>query len=298
MQREKRIKSGRLFEAEFYPVFADGRRVPTRAPKTKRSTEEQARYNMQKAIKNFLRIVNTNFDSYDNLAHFTYEPGEAPYSEEQGKADMAVFMRKVKARRKAELREIERLIALDGTNRKLLRKLAKLKAPFKYAYRIEVETFKRGARKGQERYHFHLFMTGGLDRDDIEELWARGGCNVDRFRPERFGPEAAALYFAKTTQGRLKFCYSKNLDRPTELAPRDGHIGAKGVEKLARQRTDDAAFWERRYKGYKFLHCYSRYNPHNGFWYVSVVMYKPESEGPLPEWTRDIKDEDWIFESV
>ena len=47
MQRERITKSGRLLDIDFYPVLADGRRLPTRAPKTKRSTAEQASGNTE-----------------------------------------------------------------------------------------------------------------------------------------------------------------------------------------------------------------------------------------------------------
>ncbi len=285
MQREKHTRSGRLFEAEFYPVFADGRRVPTRAPKSKKSTAEQARYNLKKAIRNFVRMVNTNFFTGDIYMHPTFEPGTAPFTEEDAKREIANSFRRHKRLRASSLRRVIKALSASPDDKKLLAKRKKLEEPFRYAYRIEVETFKRGARAGQQRWHFHIFMTGGVERDDAESCWGLGACNADRYQPERFGPESAALYAAKGTQGRLKFGYSKNLVRPDDSKVKDGQISAKGVERMATQRVDDAAFWERRYKGYKFLKCYSRYNAYNGYWYVQVIMYKPESDGPLPEWS-------------
>ena len=70
------------------------------------------------------------------------------------------------------------------------------------------------------------------------------------------------------------------MKKPIKAAPLDGRITARGVEKLARERTDDAAYWERRYKGYRFVRAYSRYNSYNGYWYVSVVMYKTKETAP------------------
>lgn len=290
MQREKHIKSGRLLEVEFYPVFADGRRVSARAPKSKPSTAEQAKYNQKKAIRNFVRRVNANFFTGDTYMHPTYEPGRAPFTEKDAKAHLSNFFRRVKRRRVSELKRVKKALSVMPDDKKLLERVKKLEEPFRYACRVEVETFKRGARAGQERYHFHLFMTGGLDRDDIEALWGLGSCNAERYQPECFGPEAAALYAAKKGQGRLKFIYSKNLVASDDSKVKDGLISASGVEKLATMRIDDSAYWEKRHKGYKFLKCFSRYNSYNGFWYVSVVMYKPESDDPLPEW----KASDWI----
>ena len=51
MNREKRTYSGKLLDVDFYPVFSDGRRMPSRKPKTKPSTAEQEKYNRNKAVR-------------------------------------------------------------------------------------------------------------------------------------------------------------------------------------------------------------------------------------------------------
>lgn len=291
MQRERITKSGRLLDIDFYPVLADGRRLPTRAPKTKRSTAEQARYNRKMAIKNFVRLVNENFDTGDVYTHPTYCPENAPYTVEDAKRDIVNFFRRVKRKRASELRRITKLLEKNPDDPERIEQKRWLEKPFKYAYRIEEEVYKSGAKKGLTNYHFHLFMTGGLALRDIEDLWPLGvRINADRYQPERFGPESAAKYTVKGSKGRLKIGYSKNLSRPRVIKTRDGKISARGVEKLARERIDDKAFWEKRYKGYTFLRCFSRYNSYNGHWYVSVVMYKKEGAGELPPWSID----DWL----
>ena len=73
-----------------------------------------------------------------------------------------------------------------------------------------------------------------------------------------------------------------------EQKVKDGKIKRRSVERMAKERVDDAAFWEKRYKGYRFIRCYSRYNEYNGNWYVSVVMYK--TDGDPPDW----KEKEWI----
>lgn len=66
MNREKRTYSGKLLDVDFYPVFSDGRRIPSKAPKTKRSTEEQEKYNHNKAVREFVRKANANFSRIKN----------------------------------------------------------------------------------------------------------------------------------------------------------------------------------------------------------------------------------------
>ena len=68
--RNKKTIIGRMLEVDYYPIFDDGRRVPTRAPKTKLSTEAQAKYNRAKAKKKIVRLVNANFDNTDINSSF------------------------------------------------------------------------------------------------------------------------------------------------------------------------------------------------------------------------------------
>ena len=61
---------------------------------------------------------------------------------------------------------------------------------------------------------------------------------------------------------------------------------------MATQRVDDREYWEKRYKGYRFIRCYSRYNDYNGYWYVSVVMYRVKDGQAPPDWNV----EEWMDE--
>lgn len=302
MQREKLTRSGPLLEADFYPVFSDGRKMPTRAPKSKPSTEAQQRYNRLMTAKKLIRLVNANFDNTDYWFHPTYKPALAPQDEKQARRDMANFFRRVRTKRASEARRLEKDLAdaeaavavmpsnsfLVGEVERLKKAIAKLRAPFKYLYRIEGAVYQRGPLAGRINWHFHVFITGGLDRTVIEQMWPEGiRVNCDRFQPERFGHEAAALYMSKDSQGSARFVYSRNLDKP-EPMKKDGTVSRRTVERMAKKHFDDREFWERRYKGYKFVRCYSRYNEYNGHWYVSAIMYK-SGDAP-PDWKID----DWI----
>ena len=135
MQREKQTFSGPLLEADFYPVFEDGRRIPTRAPKSKPSTAEQRKYNRTKATKKFIRLANANFDSSDYLMHPTYRPELAPQTEEEARRDLTNYLRRVKTKRTAEakrlrkdLRSAEEAAAKMPDNKYLSSSVAALKA--------------------------------------------------------------------------------------------------------------------------------------------------------------------------
>lgn len=304
--RNKKTISGPMLEVDYYPVFSDGRRAPTRAPKTKPSTEAQEKYNRAQAKKKIVRLVNANFDNTDYFIHPTYEDWQAPQTEEEARRDIVNYLRRVKSKRKtelkhasAELAELERLCG-DKPSKfttarldKLRHKVKKLSEPFKYLYVMERQEYKSGRRKGQLNWHFHLFATAGLDAEAMEALWPyRINCN--RYQPEKFGFEAAAKYIAKDPSGNKSFAYSKNLKQPTVLEPKDGKVTKRYVEKIARERIDDAEYWEKKFKGYRFVRLIKKFNDFNLNWYVSVVMVKADTGEPLcspnayDDWLDDV----------
>ncbi len=292
MIREKQIKSGKLLEVDFYPVFSDGRAMPVRAPKTKASTEAQQKYNHIQSQKKAIRYINKNFDNTDNFIHTTYLAADAPLNKALAEKDCAKYLRRVKAARAKELKRVCILLLERPNDKKLIALKKKLSAPFKYYIRCEEQIYKSGPHKGKMNYHFHIFMTGGLDRDLLEDLWpSKARVNADRFQPEKFGPEAAAKYITKLGSEKAWTMRSRNLEKPDAPKCKDGLISRGGVQRMAKLRCDDAAYWEKKYKGYRFLRCYARYNEYNGHYYVSVVMYKTDKD-ITPEWS--VPPNDWI----
>lgn len=292
MIAEKKIKSGPLLEADFYPAFQDGRRMPARSHKSKLSSEAQAKYNRTQAIKKIVHMVNANFDGDDYFMHPTYEPGFAPATLKEARRDISNYFRRVNRTRitalkriTAELKELPVIPSLKDLRKRLKHQQKVLKKPFKYYYWVERSIYKTGKRKGQPSYHFHIFLTGGLDGKQLESMWPSGlRTNANHFQPDKFGPEAAAEYACKDTQGERTSAHSRNMENPDISPPKPAGISPAGVERWAKQRVDDAAFWERKYKGYKFVRCYPRYNSYNGYWYISVFMYR---SGDSPPWKGD-----------
>lgn len=303
MEREKRIYSGRLLEVDFFPVFDCGRKIPSKPKGVGFSSEAQKKYNQVQATKRLVRLVNTNFDNSDYFSHPTYEPRYAPQSEKQARKDIANYLRRVKAKRekelkakKKQLKQLKTALEAAPDNPYLVSEIEKLKAqikklsePFKYVYVIELQEYKRGAYAGRSNWHFHLFMTGGQTSREIESMWKAGQrINCNNFQPERFGAETAARYMMKDPQGKRRFVCSRNLDKPITPPPKDGKVSRRTVERMATVYANDAEYWERKYKGYKFVRCFSRFNAYNEHWYVSVVMYKTDKA--MPDWTMS----DWV----
>lgn len=296
MNREKRTVSGPLLEVDLYPVWEDGRRMRVRAPKSKKSSAQQQQYNKLQAEKKMVRKVNANFNKTDYFVSMTYWPESAPQNEGDARRDFVNFIRRVKTARAAAIRETKAALkeatvaadAMPGNSflraevRRLKKKLKKLKRPLKYIYVIEEEIYKTGSRAGCSNWHFHLFITGGLEAEEMEALWIKGErVNCARFQPDRFGPEAAAKYMSKDPKGSKRYCCSRNLTQPVEKT-RDGRYSNRQLEKIATRRADDAAWWERNYPSYTLLETYCRWNEYNSHWYVTAVMYA-KTETP-PAW--------------
>lgn len=301
MINEKITKSGRLLDVDFYPIYENGRKMPVRAAKTKPSSEVQARYNANMAVKKSMRFVNANFTTGDLLLTLNFAPENAPEDYEEAHRLCYNFFRVVKRMREKELirtkKEISELkVKLEAAPKdkylkdklkELKKKRKLLKREFKYYCVIAEDTYKSGKHKGKKNFHAHLFFTGGLDRDVCEGLWKHGErVNCDRYRPEIFGPEAAAKYAAKNPRGNRRFCYSKNMVDP-QVREKRGSVTRQRVEKMCKERVDDAGYWERRYPGYRFIRAYPRFNDFNGHWYLSVVMYRPEEMDKETWWQKE-----------
>lgn len=300
MIKEKITKAGKLLNTDFYPCFENGKKMPTQ-PKVQGSTEAQKKYNENKAQKEAVYIINENFDEFDHIGHLTYAPEYAPQSEEEARRDMINALRRIKRMRERELKKtiaaldaLPDVDALAEQRKRLEKKRDKLSAPFKYMYVLEKVTYQRGQFKGKDNWHFHIFMTGGLERSQVEALWKKGvRSNVDQFQPDRFGPEAMAKYMAKDPQGTKRFVCSRNMSR-TYKQPKikDARFSAGHLAKLAQERCDDTDYWEKKYKGYRFLRAFPRFNEYNCHWYLTVVMYA--GDGPAPKWDMDNwANDDW-----
>ena len=256
LTREQSVIAGPRREVSYFPIWPDGRRVPERAPKTKRSTKEQEKYNHDQAVKKFLLLVSANFSKGDLLLHLTFDDEHLPDTWE----------------------EVHRLITNYLNRVKYWRKKQGL-PDMRYIYTVEMTVRKTGKRAGMINWHIHMFMSK-MPRDQAEDMWPEGvRVNADRYNPDRFGDEAAAKYVAKELGSCGKrFAYSKNLKKPEKSKPRDGKITQRGLGKIIKERCEDAAYWEKKFPGYRF-YGYEKppemcLNPFNGYWYLTVILYK------------------------
>lgn len=255
--REKRIRSGKMFEAEFYLISSNGRRY-SRGSKKRVSRAVQKRLNDKNARKKLLRLIEANFRAEeDYYCTFTYTDAEMPETYAACKRDVNNFFKRIRrAREKAGLPEL------------------------KYIYVIEYTVSRR---TGKPRFNIHMVINGGLTRKEYKNIWGKGDVKkVEELQEGSNGFEALSKYFVKEwhnerlPETRKRYTPSRNLKQPEIPKPKDGVFKPRFLEKLCKERIDDADYWENRYKGFRFISADAVYNEDYGTWSLAVTMRKRE----------------------
>ena len=239
--RTKTTKAGPRLEAEVYPIFGRKTEQQARAAKARITPEKQQRLNMERAKRHFIQLVDANFTDQD--IHLTLTYMDAP-EYKRARKDLRNFLNRVKRLR--EKRGME---------------------PLKYAGMIE------GNDDGnRERIHIHLLMNGGVAREELEKIWARGYANADRLRPDENGLEAIARYIVKQQKNRKKWFASRNLKQPKSRTS-DTKMSNSKVKRIAHDfRNEAKEIMEKAYPGYSFTKCSVFYSDIVDGVYIRCVM--------------------------
>lgn len=269
--REKVYKCGEYLEAEIFPVFHAGGGKSRRRARYKPTSAMQARLNQRRAERELTRLLNENFSGSDIEVTLTYTDEHLPERYDSAYKDAVNYIRRAK-----------RLYARHG---------------------IGIKEFKYVIVPGGGRYHFHIVMTGGVDRDELERLWGYGYANSKRLKFSEGGVAGLAHYIAnqlsenayegedlfggmdidtetgEITENRVRkkgarrWSCSKNLVRPAPEV-REGRISSRRAEELATVDSDSRTAYERLYPGYTLSSAKGYYNPENGGYYIQVMMRK------------------------
>ena len=136
--------------------------------------------------------------------------------------------------------------------------------PLKY-----IAVTEKGSKNG--RYHHHVTLSGGMDRDELEKLWGSGTRT-----PAVCSSRRAALPGSVTTSSRARSMLEHGTPRKTlstEPKTRDGRISGKRAEELARDTTNNAEY-ERLYPGYFLADAGAWHNDVNGGKYIVARFYR------------------------
>lgn len=264
--RERVYKTGDYLEAEIYPVFHDGRGKSRRRARYKPTSAMQVRLNQRRAERELTRLLNANFTPEDIEITLTFTDDTLPEEYTDAYKLCVNYLRRVK-----------RL----------------------YSRRLDKD-IKYVIVPGGGRYHFHVVLTGGISRDELERMWGHGYANSKRLKFTAGGVAGLAYYIANqlTTpdngedlfggmaideetgevtderirkKGARRWSCSKNLTRP-EPETRDGRISAARVEELCTVDAESRTAYERLYPGYVFSSAKGYYNPENGGYYLQIIM--------------------------
>ena len=254
--RTRTTKAGPRLEAEIYPMYGREKTGRLRAEKKNMTPEKVARLNRERSERHFILLVDGNFSEEDIHLTLTYK-GETP-DYKRAKMDVRNFIDRVK-----------RLRSKLGME------------PGKYAGAIE-----GGADGTRERIHVHIVMNGGIDRETLETIWAKGYANADRLRPDENGLEAVARYIIKQSRtGKEKFkkrwFASRNLKQP-KTRTSDTKVTNAKVRKIAGDMLNEArAIMEKVYPGYEFTKCAVHGSDVVDGVYIRVVMRERKGRGAM-----------------
>ena len=223
-----------------------GRKI--RKPKTEKSSADQKRRNKKRAERKLLQEIMTNFTKADIFQTLTFDADHQPVNEKEANKEFHNYIRRLNRRRKK--------IGLP---------------PAKYKGVLE---------KKSGKYHFHVVISGGLSRDEMEEIWGRGLANARRLRIyDKDIMQKLVKYLLKQSRDEEKFksriISSRNLEKP-KVTKTDWRFSHRKLVELA-GLTDCAEVWEELYPGYAFIEAESTFNELTG-WHITVKMSKKEGE--------------------
>ena len=238
--REKKVFCGKDYlEVDIFPYTE----IQTKASKGKRSKKElvsapkQMNLNDKNARRYLTQLVNSNFTKNDLHVTLTYCDKYLPGNIKDAEKEVSNYLRRVSYKRKK--------LGLP---------------PLKYVLVTEYKTATKEDEK-PTRIHHHIIMNGGIDRDDVEDLWRKrkrkgqkkgdkiGYANADRLEPNENGLAALCEYLTKNPNGKKRWSSSQNLVKPRSRN-NDGKYSRRQIEKLA-TNPPDSDFWEKKYKGYE-----------------------------------------------
>lgn len=245
--REKKIDCGLSYrEIDIYPFFETDeqkkKRQGKRSKKVKESEPKQKKLNDKNSRRYFNQLANLNFGEDGQGLHVsvTYDNKYLPDSLEAAEKEVYNYIRRIGHKRKK----------MDLP-------------PLKYILVTEYNGGENG--ENATRMHHHVLMNGGLDRDEVENLWRRkrkkgekegeriGFANADRIQSNDDGVSALSAYLCKGISDKpgkkkKKWSSSHNLERPTSRT-NDKTYTKRQVKKLA-EDPPPVEYWEKKYPGW------------------------------------------------
>ena len=169
----------------------------TRMAKWRPTSEAQEKVNRERRRRYVTRLVELNFDERSLMLTLDYENGMYPDTWEEGKRDVANWIRRVRPLYKRAGKEL------------------------RYIYCTE-----RGEETG--RMHHHVIISGGISRDELFATWRRGRRMwAEYLEFSENGYADLSAYVAKKEEDfERAYTPSKNLIKPEPLPDEDRLVSA------------------------------------------------------------------------
>lgn len=171
--------------------------------------------NSKRAVRYLEALVHSNFGQDDYLLSLTYDDESLPKDEKEAKKRFSRFMDRVNYRQKK----------MGLGNAKWV---------------SVIETTKGG------RFHHHVIIQCGLDRDTLEKIWGHGRANTKRLQPDRKeGLGAVVKYIAKEfiddekPKNKRSWDCSKNLLKPWDTVNDNPRMMSKKKFNLMKELPED-----------------------------------------------------------
>lgn len=239
--RERKVKQGSTYlDVDIYQYSTEQERRLPKIKKRRLSTPKQFAANDKNAKRQFVQLVNTNFGEGDYLFDTTYA---SPPTPEQAKKELNLCINRLKYLYKKRGVEFRYIAVTEGGR-------AKLNGEF-------------------SRIHHHLFISGGVPRDEVEKAWSMGRrkCDTVQILDGENGLEGRARYVLKAQRrpedaNTKRWTGSRNLKKPVETR-NDNKYTPKKVAKLIEAHTDGLLkqLVEKWYKGYQCIEYEIKKNP-------------------------------------
>ena len=257
--RRRTTVSGPRIDAEVIPVFGRQMRRALRRARHNQTAEAQKKANDERSRIRLIQLVEANFTEEDLSIGLDYD-GDAPTPERVDK-DLENFFKKVRRRRRARgLPDLKYIAAIGGDEMP-------------------------SAGYSGKRPHVHVIMNGGIDRDELEQLWGHGHANTHRLQPRDSGLGGIATYFTKQMQDRppkkgvKRYRPSRNLAKPIRRT-RDAKMPNSRVRRIAYDFENQAkGIMEKLYPGYVMQECHVRYSDYVPGVYIRCVLRKIRGGG-------------------
>lgn len=220
-------------QKKYYGSHRSRKKVKVSSPKQKALNDKRSRIY-------FEMLASTNFGREDYFVTTTYGDEHLPGSADDGDDNVKRFLRRLSVIYK------------------------KAGVPFRYIFTTSYSSGRNGG--APVRMHHHILLSGGVDRDTIEDVWRAksdkpgrlgdklGFANVKKLQPDESGISAALVYFVKQAREgiRRRWHASVGLKKPLAACPNDDSYDFRDLKTIRDRGSDapDRSWWEKRYPGW------------------------------------------------